>query len=346
MSNNKSTPRTRGKASGSSVVIETSPSSTGTRSSTSRQDSSISYAQASTASASNQVPNPVTGKKKVPKDKVRDPDQATESSSTCGSCASTVLPGYPMIQCDRCELWFCLKCADMPKGVFDTLASFQDLMWCCPQCKSKALSAVKADWDIESRCNQYFAQVTHRIDAIEASIQQKADRRDILPLVKSSVEEVLNREKRKNNVVVFNMEEAKISSNLKEERVQADLNSFLEVCNNICVRAVSPNDLQSVIRLGKKVDDKTRPLLVEFVNHDMKHEVMKNLPKLAEVSDENLKRVRVKHDMSKSEREEAKRLYEQAKEQESKAKQDGGNFIYRVRGPPWAMKIVKFPQKN
>lgn len=356
----------KGKVSGTRPKVVSSVPSTSTGTSTrtrslSPSDGSdaesnpSSYAQASqnTRASSKKALDP-SSRKKVsnPKDKVRNGNTMSSESeesgeSSCDSCSTKSLPGgrNPMIQCDRCMLWFCLQCADMSQGVFDTLTEFKDLIWCCSQCKSKALSAVKADWDIESRCNMYFEQVTRRIDTLEASLQQKADRKDIHPLVKTSVEEVLNQEKRRNNVVAFNLEEAGISTNLKQEREQADLNSFLEVCNNICVKAVSPGDLKSVTRLGKKLTDKPRPLLVEFADHDLKREVMKNLPKLAEC-EEKLKRVRVKHDMSKGEREEAKRLYEQAKEQEAKCKQDGGKFLYRVRGPPWAMNIVKIPLKN
>ena len=49
--------------------------------------------------------------------------------------------------------------------------------------------------------------------------------------------------------------------------------------------------------------------------------------------------MKVRHDMSKEGRIENKRLIQEANDLNDKEKPEG--FKYRVRGPPWAMKIVK-----
>ena len=62
---------------------------------------------------------------------------------------------------------------------------------------------------------------------------------------------------------------------------------------------------------------------------------MKNLSKLR---DQNLSIV-VDHDMTPEERKLNRELYLEAKRQEEA--DSSGEWIYRVRGPPWGRKVVK-----
>jgi hypothetical protein len=50
--------------------------------------------------------------------------------------------------------------------------------------------------------------------------------------------------------------------------------------------------------------------------------------------------VRIGNDLTRTEREEEKKLYEKSKKLQEA---DSGEHRYRVRGPPWARKIVKVP---
>ena len=68
------------------------------------------------------------------------------------------------------------------------------------------------------------------------SIDTKVDRIDITPIIKASMEEVVAKEKRKHSLVVFNLQEAKVSSNLKVDRDKVDLEAFPQVCNSVCER--------------------------------------------------------------------------------------------------------------
>ena len=56
------------------------------------------------------------------------------------------------------------------------------------------------------------------------------------------------------------------------------------------------------------------------------------------------KKVSISHDMTATQRKDLKRLQNEAKAQEEKM---AGEYRFRVRGPPWALKIVKLAaQKN
>jgi len=65
---------------------------------------------------------------------------------------------------------------------------------------------------------------------------------------------------------------------------------------------------------------------------------MENLYRLKH-AEEKFKRVVIAHDMTKMERRECKRLVEEAK---SLAAEDrSGEYLYRVRGPPGDMRVLK-----
>ena len=89
-----------------------------------------------------------------------------------------------------------------------------------------------------------------------------------------------------------------------------------------------------------RVEDKDRPIQVEFKNTSLKNYFMEFLPKLANAEDV-YKQLCVTYDMTKSERSEVKKLVDEAKELQ-KGKRE---FVYKVRGTPGTMKIVKLRKR-
>jgi len=69
---------------------------------------------------------------------------------------------------------------------------------------------------------------------------------------------------------------------------------------------------------------------------------MQSLFKLKSMENK-FKSVIISHDMTRTEREQCKILVEEAKE---KSRNETGDFIYRVRGPPARMQIVRFRKTN
>ena len=58
---------------------------------------------------------------------------------------------------------------------------------------------------------------------------------------------------------------------------------------------------------------------------------------------EKFRHVVISHDMTKDEREQCKRLVEETKERESE--EPSGEYIFRVRGPPGDIKVVKLRKR-
>ena len=103
----------------------------------------------------------------------------------------------------------------------------------------------------------------------------------------------------------------------------------------------------NVVRIGKRVEnaDKPRPMKVTINDIETKKKLMKNLTKLKNVEETSeFANISVAHDMTKSERD-----LNKAKIAEAKAKTENdksGKYMFIVRGPPWARKIVRIPKEN
>jgi len=113
----------------------------------------------------------------------------------------------------------------------------------------------------------------------------------------------------------------------------------LRLLNNGLYAGIAEEDL-NVFRLGRREEDEDapRPLLVQLGSYTQKNVIMETLYKLKH-ADTQYKRVVVSHDMTKSEREECKKLVEEAKTRQ--AQDQSGEYLYRVRGTHGNMKVVK-----
>jgi hypothetical protein len=147
--------------------------------------------------------------------------------------------------------------------------------------------------------------------------------------------------KRLNNIIMYNVEESRATS--QADRNNDDMEFCARLMKTVLKVGYEKGDISKVVRLGKKSEDTSdvtskRPLLVEFGNAHVKNVVMTNVTNLRLANDE-FKGVSISHDMTINERQQCKDLVEEARKIQS---QELGNFVYRVRGLPGQMKIVKF----
>ena len=90
-----------------------------------------------------------------------------------------------------------------------------------------------------------------------------------------------------------------------------------------------------MIHLGKFDETRKRPILVSIKIEDKKRELFQNLHKLRSVADN----ISATHDLTKKQREELQELIKEARKKEESDQL--GNYMYRVRGPPWGWFIKK-----
>lgn len=150
------------------------------------------------------------------------------------------------------------------------------------------------------------------------------------------------RELRRSNVVPYKVLES--SEGRVEERNKADLAFCLQLMNSCLNLGVVEEDITRVYRLGPRDrgTESPRPLLVQFARYTSKNLLMENLYKLRH-AEQKFKGIVVTHDMTRSERDECKKLVAEAK---SMGEQDqSGEYLYKVRGNPGLMKIVKMRKR-
>lgn len=153
------------------------------------------------------------------------------------------------------------------------------------------------------------------------------------------------RETRRKNVIIFNVPESDKPSNWKEQQ-EEDIKTACNIFSYVLEENFETSEIKRIIRLGRRTYESgqeipCRPLLLEFTLGATKNYVMQHLNRLRK--NEEFKGVVVSHDLSKLEREECKKLALEAKERESS--DTSGEYIYRVRGLPGQLKIVKIKKR-
>lgn len=157
--------------------------------------------------------------------------------------------------------------------------------------------------------------------------------------MKEKEKESQEREDRARNVIIFRAKESTETNSKK--RIEHDEKYLAELMNEI---ELSDIEVSKVTRLGKKADDKKRPLKFTVKDLEQKAEIMNNLYKLGECNND-YKDISVQHDLTKDQREELGKMVESAKEQTN----ESDNFLFKVRsikGPLWEPRIVRFKAQS
>ena len=126
----------------------------------------------------------------------------------------------------------------------------------------------------------------------------------------------------------------------KEQCYKQEMEFCLQLFNTVLEVEVGPGDIKKTMRFGSRNSGTKRPLLVQLRTRAIKNAVMESLWKL-KGAEEKYRCLSICHDMTKSERDELKRLVAQAKHKEEE--EGKGEWIFRVRGPPEKLVIVRLP---
>ena len=162
-------------------------------------------------------------------------------------------------------------------------------------------------------------------DKIDGLVQIKEDK-----ICTAVLNEVKDRENRSENVIIHGIEESVATENAASTRED------LEVINAILADIGIGEQLGEqtrIRRLGKREENKKRPLLIKLKDKATKQEIMENAKKLKD--SESYKQVGISHDLTKIQRNELKNLREEARLKSTPEK------TYIVVGPPENRKIVE-----
>lgn len=194
------------------------------------------------------------------------------------------------------------------------------------------------DTSVKQQEKKWAETLTKQVDVeLKTRASEVQKMQEALAAARENANEVQDKENRRNNIIMYRVEESKAGT--AEDRLSEDLKFSLGLFTAI-QSGVDKEDVIKVTRLGRRNEDeaKPRPLLVQLGGRTAKNLVMENLNKLRNAA-AKYKSVMVAHDMTKKEREECRHLVDEAK---TKSAHDlSGEWVYVVRGQPSQMKILK-----
>ena len=152
--------------------------------------------------------------------------------------------------------------------------------------------------------------------------------------------EVKDTEDRSTNIILYRVPECPPGN--YEEIIKHDTDFCIDMCRDVFGLDVQNDDVSRVYRLGKR-GQSPRPVLIRLSSRLLKNRIMESAFRLRNAEDK-YKGVIIAHDMTKQQREECKKLVKEAKDSESQ--EPSGEYIFRVRGAPEEMKIVKIRKRQ
>ena len=170
-------------------------------------------------------------------------------------------------------------------------------------------------------------------------------------LIKVVVQEELNRktaeekdiENRKKNIILYRVPEKRSDS--VTERRESDLMFVKDLLDGVFDIQLEDDGVEKMFRLGRWAEDRARPLLVSFKDLGHKETILSNLVKLR-APIEKFRGVGISPDLHPKEREEIKRMVEEAKQAHIATESDEvENYRFIVVGKGTRRRLIKIKKK-
>lgn len=214
----------------------------------------------------------------------------------CTKCSEEVK--FEAIECNSCHGWFHRACTSLKVREFEFLTECDEsILWKCPDCMKVDGDGNRRITALETRMGELSSQTNSKMENMSGSMKLLQQQNQmILELLKNSTEEKIEEkitaqmsqhleekkevEEKKNNIIIFNIEEEKGE---KENEI-GDLETVKKI-----LKTVNPDtemlqglELSTVQRLGKKKKPdpenplRPRPIKVTLQSTDQKENILKN----------------------------------------------------------------------
>ena len=176
-------------------------------------------------------------------------------------------------------------------------------------------------------------------DAAAGSSTQLSPGTQMRNTVASVTAEMREKNKREKRMIIYRLEEK--GAKLKSDQEANDKDTVVNIATNVLgLKNLTKHDILLADRVGEKKEDNPRPLLIELSDIGKKSLILK---RAANLQGSDFQHISIRHDMTLMERRQQQKLVAEARKKEEES---GGKSQYRVRGPPWDMKIVKMRGKD
>ncbi|KAK4317199.1 hypothetical protein Pmani_011680 [Petrolisthes manimaculis] len=244
----------------------------------------------------------------------------TETNADCGVCDRPVRKIG--VLCGLCEGWFHVGCEKLSKDDYEKLTELGDKShWFCKTCRSK-FKGMKKEIQVLREDNK---ALKNRLEAVEKRMDdlQNDIVRDIKEKVIEEIREDEEQERRKSNLVIYNLPEpegtnAEEVGDIEEAVCQQLFEQEIKVQEVAVVsvkrlgkpreREVRPRPNANAAEPGVADKPKPRPLLVKLIDAKTKWTILKNCKNLKYTQNDIFKYVSVTPDMTYKQRQEDKRL--------------------------------------
>ena len=262
--------------------------------------------------------------------------------------------------CDLCEKHMHIKCE---RVTVDLYTAMKDPLnaggcWFCRRCRDAALPLHRQMANL--RLEQ--TAINQKIEGLETQKVNKEDLEDeiikgiegaraetkikqivevnmnetkgtIRGMIKEELIEFDDADKRKNNIIMHGLTER--TEDDPETAKKNECEAITQILQHV-EPSFDEEKMEKFTRLGRKEDDKKRPILIQFDSLQNKNKVMKNLSKIK--TSQWHRTISISHDMTQNQRKSRQELIEKAKEA---AGQEKDLFLYKLVGQMGREKVIK-----
>ena len=265
----------------------------------------------------------------------------------CGGCNKKMGNSSEMLQCGNCETWWHIKCANVNKDDYKFLFDNPDtsVNWFCNPCKVKIKNgSLNSEVSNCDSCDGKIDSITTIIKTMQsqmdmmqqqmATILEVVNKKDDKPaIIEKQIEAHMNqlfdeqkeRDEKKNNVIIYNVEEEEESD--AEKEMEGDIKKVRKI---LSVVLPDPNVVtltaSNVSRCGYRKENKTRPVKVKLNDNSLKGRIFVNSWKLKEK--EEFRRIGISNDKTKAEQMKDRELRARLEEKKQQTGEDDW-IIYR-----------------
>ena len=249
-----------------------------------------------------------------------DNDSENEDQAPCHNCKKMITMENDGIKCNFCEHWLCFPCSKLKKVVYQALRESPDnVMWFCDYCCTAFPGVKKVMVQIGSLEDRY-SSLEERVDKLEEKSQNVENEDKIKEVCRKEIVEQHEIEKRKLNMVIFNVPESEEQS--PEARKANDLEKVNLLLDGPMKLDTESIHIQNPVRLGalraSKPNEiqKPRPIKISVENFEHKNKILKANAELRKETGD-FKNIFITPDLTKAQRKEAFLLREQLRYQKN-----------------------------
>nr|CAI5832742.1 unnamed protein product [Callosobruchus analis] len=202
----------------------------------------------------------------------------------CCSCCNQPCDNHKVVTCSVCKQKYKHTCVEISSNEVRTLNANKGHNWTCKDCRSvgKNIKDLKA----------LIIELQTEIKDLRAANERYSNASGFN--MEDIISEISERDKRKNNIIMFNVAESDRSKSMNE-RVESDKSMVADILRIVDPEIRLPNI--KLMRLGLFSDSKIRPIKIILEHSDLTRKILTNAKRLK--SNNSYKHINISQDRTK-----------------------------------------------